>query len=640
MLRNVSNSFFPCIIALSLFGLSWQAQAESFMDKLLSQRVTPQIAAQMATASPFNQDDWLARQHTKEAASQVSAPDSFIQNARTAGQDRSDAVDTFSQESWTPASSWEADDDLEKSLLSDIGEALGKEHRTFMEGRITTIEETMSPTFKALPKNKYGKLDHASVRYMLHRFFVDQHGWSIDGLYTEGAALNTSSPSHMLKNRVPMFVEGMFEKRLGGRGFGVHEMAVLVAVVEDSVHQEGQAQLKNTYKALGLDLNTDLNEIQVKYLIDVYMSGFVMSTNMSMESAEFLQAQTANMLFYYPTWTQAQQFFSKVHQSHAAGKQSVSFAVVSDIISELVNTFGTFHGKQCQGLKNSLKDLEGRSASGCIGLPNFYAKGLKADSNWLFVESPEYLRNQGVLDERDPKNPRLMAANYINSPGNCIQPAGYYMVCCHNECDDILGTLEKQLGKPIATPAEIKKALRVASSFNSASPGLRTGMIAPSLHRRLQEVADHHGGRVPIHGRLFAQWLHHVYPYECAYPHMSGSKRPQWVGDFEEETGKVSQFTDEEIVSFLRNASTVQASKQNKTMIADAVSCAPWEDTEELFAPLPRALALHELEDDPHVRYFSAGIAMLAAASALVVSMMRTCKSVAKIRYQPKMLHI
>merc|ERR1719352_214661 len=118
--------------------------------------------------------------------------------------------------------------------------------------------------FQALPQNEYAKLGHSTARYMLHRFFVDQHGWFIDGLFTEGAALNASSPSHMLKNRVPMFVEGLFEKRLGGRGFGIHEMAALVAVVEDSVHVEAQAELKKTYKAMDVPLNSTFDNSEME----------------------------------------------------------------------------------------------------------------------------------------------------------------------------------------------------------------------------------------------------------------------------------------------------------------------------------------------------------------------------------------
>merc|ERR1719456_197540 len=242
------------------------------------------MQSQLPSSGVFNQDDWLARQQSKseddylarQVASQAASSSSFSQDAWLSRQEDSSTEDgSFSQGAWTPATSWEADKDLEQSLLSDIEEALGKEHRRVLEGRIVGVEKRMGPMFQALPKNEYGKLGHSTVRYMLHRFFVEQHGWFISGLFTEGEALNASSPSHMLKDRVPMFVEGIFEKRLGGRGFGIHEMAVLVAVVENSVHQESQVELKKTYKALGVPLDRELNDAQVEMLIEIYMSGFV-----------------------------------------------------------------------------------------------------------------------------------------------------------------------------------------------------------------------------------------------------------------------------------------------------------------------------------------------------------------------------
>merc|ERR1719203_1329310 len=55
-------------------------------------------------------------------------------------------------------------------------------------------------------------------------------------------------------------------------------------------------------------------------------------------------------------------------------------------------------------------------------------------------------------------------------------------------------------------------------------PGNRT--LPAWLLRRLDSVAAHHGGRVPLHGRLFAQWMHHAYPRECRYPHVAGSTDP------------------------------------------------------------------------------------------------------------------
>merc|ERR1719277_1977312 len=56
-------------------------------------------------------------------------------------------------------------------------------------------------------------------------------------------------------------------------------------------------------------------------------------------------------------------------------------------------------------------------------------------------------------------------------------------------------------------------------------PNNRT--IAPWLRHRLLEVAKLHGGLVPLHGRLFAQWLHYAYPRECVFPHVAGTINPQ-----------------------------------------------------------------------------------------------------------------
>jgi len=154
----------------------------------------------------------------------------------------------------------------------------------------------------------------------------------------------------------------------------------------------------------------------------------------------------------------------------------------------------------------------------------------------------------------------------------------------------------------------------------------------------LQEVADAHDGRVPIHGRLFAQWLHHLFPHECPYPHLSGSKHPQWVDDFEQETGKSAALTDAEMAFWALNASNTLAVKANKASSADVGSCAPWAYEEELFASIPHARPLHELENDPHLWNMSGCIAFVAAVVTFSITMMRTCKTMTKLRYQPKML--
>merc|ERR1719356_1979302 len=36
----------------------------------------------------------------------------------------------------------------------------------------------------------------------------------------------------------------------------------------------------------------------------------------------------------------------------------------------------------------------------------------------------------------------------------------------------------------------------------------------------LNGTAQAHGGRVPLHGHAFAEWLHHAFPLDCPYPRL------------------------------------------------------------------------------------------------------------------------
>merc|ERR1719183_3340908 len=47
--------------------------------------------------------------------------------------------------------------------------------------------------------------------------------------------------------------------------------------------------------------------------------------------------------------------------------------------------------------------------------------------------------------------------------------------------------------------------------------------LSPALRAQLQEVANLHRGFVPLHGRLFAQFLHYVFPQDCPFPHKAGT---------------------------------------------------------------------------------------------------------------------
>merc|ERR1719221_2048803 len=122
-------------------------------------------------------------------------------------------------------------------------------------------------------------------------------------------------------------------------------------------------------------------------------------------------------------------------------------------------------------------------------MAEFY-KGALHEGKWQYSESVEYLRQLGALDESDPSNLRVLIANYINSPSNCVASSSYYSVCCIDECKDILSHLEQQLGTHDATPGEI---LALVAFLSSSTVSANNRTVSAALEGRLKEVAEHHG---------------------------------------------------------------------------------------------------------------------------------------------------
>merc|ERR1719335_720513 len=127
------------------------------------------------------------------------------------------------------------EEDVQMSLLAEV-------EGTFGEGsassRVKQLEEALKPMYAALPKNEKGYLGHSTVRYALHRLFVQRHGWFIKGLHEAGGHRNSTSTAGLLKQQVPAYVQDLFEQRLGNRGFVLHELGVVAATIEHLVHNE------------------------------------------------------------------------------------------------------------------------------------------------------------------------------------------------------------------------------------------------------------------------------------------------------------------------------------------------------------------------------------------------------------------
>lgn len=169
-----------------------------------------------------------------------------------------------------------------------------------------------------------------------------------------------------------------------------------------------------------------------------------------------------------------------------------------------------------------------------------------------FSEHVDYLRYVGALDESDPHNLRVIIPNYINNPSNCVASSSYYSVCCVDECENILGHIERELCAPDATVAQIV-ALWVSLP---ATVNITSRTLSPALMSRLEDIAAHSGGHIHLHGRLLAQWLHYAFPQECAYPHVKGTTAPLKLEDWKDETGFEPIATEEEMQHHLKASSS------------------------------------------------------------------------------------
>merc|ERR1719387_3179833 len=68
--------------------------------------------------------------------------------------------------------------------------------------------------------------------------------------------------------------------------------------------------------------------------------------------------------------------------------------------------------------------------------------------------------------------------------------------------------------------------------------------VSAPLVKALWQVAALHDGNVPLHSRLFAQWMHYAFPHECPYPHMMGKITPLTPSEWQQQKGQSCQATE------------------------------------------------------------------------------------------------
>jgi len=240
----------------------------------------------------------------------------------------------------------------------------------------------------------------------------------------------------------------------------------------------------------------------------------------------------------------------------------------------LQEKYHEYNDGECKGMKETLITMESKK-KGRARLSTFYNMSLY--SSFKFNEKAEYLKALGALDDSDPVNRQVVIPNYVMSRTNCLEGSRIFAVCCQNECETILGTLESQLQASAAKPKTIAALVSQISTQTVSAPR----ELGADLFTRLEMVAAQNHGQVPLHGRLFSQWLHHAFPRECPYPHQPGSAAgpvspEEWMATERKEASR------EEMQETVESA-VCEVDDQGKLKgICEEDESLPWSDEEEL----------------------------------------------------------
>merc|ERR1719410_2882496 len=222
-------------------------------------------------------------------------------------------------------------------------------------------------------------------------------------------------------------------------------------------------------------------------VIDTYMIHYVMGTFDSTESPKQIRE---SVLEVYPKWPETAKFVRDVRREvldrSDANPHALKFSDTMKVVEEIGERYGRWQDRECHELKHDLLKLENQG-TGRVLLKDFY--GAAAAGTWKFSESVNYLRNLGALDESDPDRLKVIIANYINSPSNCLASSSFYSVCCIDECEDLLRQLESKIGGPSASPEQI---VALVNGLPPSSATLGNWTVEEKLVWRLREVADYH----------------------------------------------------------------------------------------------------------------------------------------------------
>jgi len=464
--------------------------------------------------------------------------------------------------------------------------------------RLLKIEQSILPVWKVLPKNREGNVGWRSLRYVAHRFFMQQSNLLVRG-FEPMRRVNESElgMADILEDRLPSVTN--FAEEMGEEKYGLRDAVMLVASIEQLIFDNESALLEKAYqRAQRYFARISSARIPFERLarvLETYMIHWMMGSDH--ESVGLLLGNESLLFSEFPHWRELKAYvrgeiramdFERLHSPadhlQEVFQQGYTFADAHEVVGAITKNFAPFWESECQAIKSSLVALD-TAGTGRVRLGDFY--GASIDGEWRFGESEAYLRDMGVLDETSTwRGKQVIIPNYIQAASNCIVNTDAYLVCCRNDCEDIMRDIEIAVQSPTASPEFILELVGNMTAHAGEDDG--PVEISSTLREQLLNVARHHDGMVPVHGRLFAQWLHYVFPRDCAFPHKVGAVSGQTPSEFGEQAlATITEMKGHAEIEGVRSEGAMLKEEdyratqwsQEEEFIVDYKMHAPWERT-------------------------------------------------------------
>lgn len=484
-------------------------------------------------------------------------------------------------------------------------------------------EKVIAPIFKSLPKNEKGKLGHPAVSYALHQYFMRRHGWSVHGL-TKAVNVSASASQEglVLKKDVLAFLQEQLHQLQGKQGMSLGQLAVLASTLEQLVQEEALAKLDAAYAGHALKPSDKVTVAQAVKILETRAAASILGVDLAQLDRAGIEGVRAKIWSAYPAWAELSVLINKVVTQKAAGLELLSSADVLALSEEIAEQHRNIHSNQCSLMKHRLLEL-GRAdhqEGDRVWLEDFHRSASSTISRH-FTESAEQLRSLGALDDSSSQGPRVIMPNYLGLPSNCMTVSGFYAMCCVDECSGLLSKLETAIGSPTADPGRITDVIAAINSSTVSAPR----ELSVVLMKRLSEIANRNAGLVPLHGHLFAQWMHRAFPHEC--PRSSAGVTTPSQSPFEWTTDLDSSLSDSDSSLHLLQIG-FSNSRQLKASVSGAVYAVKEEEDRFLdgAASLASPLFPSEWISSGQVRPLIRAGMMVAALVSSAVGLFRVSK--------------